>query len=56
MRVWSGRSDLDRSLVTGESRPEPVEEGASVQAGTLNLTGPLTLEAIGPRASPSWPR
>lgn len=47
-RVVSGRSDLDRSLVTGESRPDPVEEGAGVQAGTLNLTGPLTLEAIAP--------
>lgn len=47
-RVIGGRSDLDRSLVTGESRPDPVEEGASVQAGTLNLTGPLTLEAIAP--------
>ena len=47
-RVMKGRSDLDRSLVTGESRPEPVDEGASVQAGTLNLTGPLTLEALAP--------
>jgi Cu2+-exporting ATPase len=47
-RVMKGRSDLDRSLVTGESRPEPVDEGASVQAGTLNLTGPLTLTALAP--------
>ncbi|NMG40642.1 cadmium-translocating P-type ATPase [Chelativorans sp. ZYF759] len=47
-KVLRGRSDLDRSLVTGESRPEPVEEGARLQAGTLNLTGPLTLEAAAP--------
>src|SRR5699024_7688445 len=36
---------LDRSLVNGESDPQPVASGADVQAGTLNLTGPLTLEA-----------
>lgn len=47
-KVLKGRSDLDRSLVTGESRPEPVNEGATIQAGTLNLTGPLTLEALAP--------
>ena len=47
-KVVKGRSDLDRSLVTGESRPDPVGEGAAVQAGTLNLTGPLTLEALAP--------
>ncbi|SMH37355.1 cation-translocating P-type ATPase [Mesorhizobium australicum] len=44
-RVIDGRSDLDRSLVTGESAPVQAAPGAVVQAGTLNLTGPLTLEA-----------
>jgi len=44
-RVVEGRSDLDRSLVTGESAPVAAGVGAEVQAGTLNLTGPLTLEA-----------
>ncbi len=44
-RVVQGRSDLDRSLVTGESAAVATAEGAAVQAGTLNLTGPLTLEA-----------
>ncbi|MCR5858151.1 cation-translocating P-type ATPase [Mesorhizobium sp. J428] len=44
-RVIDGRSDLDRSLVTGESAPAQTGPGAAVQAGTLNLTGPLTLEA-----------
>ena len=44
-RVVSGQSDIDRSLVTGESAPVPVANGAVLQAGTLNLTGPLTLVA-----------
>ncbi|MCG5485105.1 MAG: cadmium-translocating P-type ATPase [Sinorhizobium meliloti] len=44
-RVLSGTSDLDRSVVNGESSPTVVATGDTVQAGTLNLTGPLTLEA-----------
>lgn len=44
-RVIDGRSDLDRSVVTGESAPVLIAKGDMVQAGTLNLTGPLTLEA-----------
>jgi Cu2+-exporting ATPase len=43
--VVSGQSDIDRSLLTGESAPVPVTSGAALQAGTLNLTGPLTLVA-----------
>ena len=45
-RVAGGTSDLDTSLVNGESRPQHVSPGSVVRAGTLNLTGPLTLEAI----------
>jgi Cu2+-exporting ATPase len=45
-RVTKGRSDLDCSLVSGESLPVPVAEGALLQAGTLNLTGPLAATAI----------
>jgi Cu2+-exporting ATPase len=41
----SGRSEIDCSLVTGESLPRPAGEGALLQAGTLNLTGPLTVTA-----------
>ncbi|RMF38191.1 MAG: cadmium-translocating P-type ATPase [Alphaproteobacteria bacterium] len=41
--VERGSSDLDRSLVTGESRPEPVEPGAQLHAGMLNLTGALQM-------------
>ncbi len=44
-RVLSGTSALDRSLVTGESLPLAVAAGAIVEAGTLNLTGPLRVEA-----------
>ncbi|MFB9982608.1 cation-translocating P-type ATPase [Mesorhizobium kowhaii] len=40
-----GTSDLDCSLVSGESTPNTVAPGGVVQAGTLNLTGPLTIEA-----------
>ena len=42
--VVAGRSEIDGSLVTGESVPQPVAEGARLQAGTLNLTGPLTVQ------------
>jgi Cu2+-exporting ATPase len=44
-RVVEGRAELDRSLVTGETTPEPVEVGAAVQAGALNLSGVLTVQA-----------
>lgn len=38
-----GTSDVDRSLVTGESQAEPIEPGKKVIAGSLNLTGPVKL-------------
>jgi len=44
-RVVRGRSELDCAIVSGESDPVAVESGASLRAGTLNLTGPLTIEA-----------
>jgi Cu2+-exporting ATPase len=44
-RVVSGTSDLDRAVVNGESAPVSVGAGDTVEAGTLNLTGPLVLEA-----------
>ncbi|WP_027168926.1 cation-translocating P-type ATPase [Mesorhizobium sp. WSM3224] len=43
--ILNGSSDLDCSLVSGESTPRMVSPGAHIQAGTLNLTGPLTLRA-----------
>nr|WP_253201528.1 heavy metal translocating P-type ATPase [Sphingomonas quercus] len=39
--VIRGRSSLDGSLITGESRPEPVAEDDPVIAGMLNLDAPL---------------
>ena len=41
--VAAGRSDLDTSIVTGETDPRPVEPGARVLAGMLNLAAPLRL-------------
>ncbi|MDB5484594.1 MAG: fixI [Tardiphaga sp.] len=43
--VRAGKSDLDVSLVTGESAPMPAVTGDVLRAGTLNLTGPLTIVA-----------
>ncbi len=50
-RILHGNSDLDCALVNGESAPQAVAAGAAIQAGTLNLTGPLTLEATAPAES-----
>ncbi|WP_420005086.1 heavy metal translocating P-type ATPase [Arenibacterium sp. LLYu02] len=43
--VVAGRSELDRSLLTGETLPVLAEPGSHVSAGEVNLTGPLTLRA-----------
>ncbi|HEX8725514.1 MAG TPA: heavy metal translocating P-type ATPase [Gemmatimonadaceae bacterium] len=39
--VTRGRSQLDAALLTGESHPVTVDEGAAVYAGTVNLSSPL---------------
>jgi len=44
-RVVSGQSEVDASLVSGESLPRAVSAGSPVEAGILNLGGPITLEA-----------
>ncbi|MGE4313754.1 MAG: heavy metal translocating P-type ATPase [Pseudobdellovibrionaceae bacterium] len=41
--VLDGLSQVDMSLVTGETVPVNVEKGADVYAGTLNLDAPLTI-------------
>lgn len=41
--VESGQSEVDRSLLTGESLPVFAGPGTVVSAGEVNLTGPLTL-------------
>ncbi len=42
-KVVEGTSDIDRSLVTGESLPVSVGPGGGVLAGTINLAHPLTI-------------
>lgn len=41
--VMEGQSEVDRSLLTGESLPVFAGPGIVVSAGEVNLTGPLTL-------------
>ena len=43
--VASGASELDCSVVSGESLPQPVEAGSELKAGMLNLTGGLVVTA-----------
>ncbi|MER9000712.1 cation-translocating P-type ATPase [Mesorhizobium australicum] len=44
-KIARGTSDVDCSLVSGESKPRSVAPDDTVQAGVLNLTGPLTIKA-----------
>ena len=43
--ITEGRSEIDRSLLTGETLPVFAEPGRVVSAGEVNLTGPLTIQA-----------
>ncbi len=43
--VTAGRSEIDPSMLTGETMPEAVAPGASVRAGMTNLSGPITVRA-----------
>ncbi|MGD1923027.1 MAG: heavy metal translocating P-type ATPase [Paracoccaceae bacterium] len=43
-RVVAGASDLDRSLITGESLPARAQPGTEVNAGTLNLSAEIIVE------------
>jgi Cu2+-exporting ATPase len=44
--VTDGSSEVDRSLLTGESLPCYAGPGSMVSAGEVNLTGPLTLRVV----------
>ncbi|WP_336799165.1 cation-translocating P-type ATPase [Kaistia sp. MMO-174] len=44
-RIAAGVSELDCSVVSGESLPQPVGIGSELKAGMLNLTGALTMTA-----------
>ncbi|MFK7751601.1 MAG: heavy metal translocating P-type ATPase [Sedimentitalea sp.] len=43
--ISSGCSELDRSLLSGETLPVFAEPGLAVSAGEINLTGPLVVKA-----------
>ncbi|TPJ54769.1 heavy metal translocating P-type ATPase [Mesorhizobium sp. B2-6-4] len=43
--VETGNSELDCSLVSGESAPLTASTGTALRAGLMNLTGPLTMKA-----------
>ena len=43
--IVEGQSELDRSLLTGETVPVYAEPGLGVSAGEVNLTGPLVIRA-----------
>ena len=47
--IETGRSTIDQSLITGETMPMDVTAGERVHAGTMNLSGALTVvvEAAG---------
>jgi Cu2+-exporting ATPase len=42
--VVDGTSEIDESLITGETLPKAVSRGARVHAGTLNAASPLRVE------------
>jgi len=44
--VEDGRSEIDQSLVTGETAPIAVAFGALVYAGTLNMSGALRVRVV----------
>lgn len=44
-RLVRGASDIDESLINGETRPRSVSPGASLYAGTINLSAPIEMEA-----------
>ena len=48
--VQEGRSDLDTSLLTGETLPRNIDVKGEVLAGMVNLTAPLTLRVTKPNS------
>lgn len=47
-RIVAGATDLDRSLLTGESVPEAVTIGGAAHAGAMNLTGVIEVATTAP--------
>lgn len=54
--IVEGESEIDTSLVTGESLPERALPGGEVSAGETNLTGALTVRATAAGADTSLRR
>ncbi|MEO3413559.1 heavy metal translocating P-type ATPase [Roseovarius sp. CAU 1744] len=54
--ILTGMSELDRSLLTGETLPVVAGPGQAVSAGEVNLTGPLTIRATAVGADTSLHR
>jgi Cu2+-exporting ATPase len=42
--IANGHSELDQSLVTGETISQPVEPGMTIYAGAINCSGALTMK------------
>ncbi|MGA2893911.1 MAG: heavy metal translocating P-type ATPase [Xanthobacteraceae bacterium] len=42
--ILTGRSEIDESLVTGETVPRAVDGGTTVYAGSINCSGALTMQ------------
>ncbi|MCA3564438.1 MAG: cadmium-translocating P-type ATPase [Methylocystis sp.] len=45
-KVVSGRSEIDQSLITGETAYAAIGTDAMVYAGTLNISGTLTIQVV----------
>ncbi len=43
--IRHGATEIDESLITGETMPRTVEAGGHVYAGSINLGGPVEMEA-----------
>ena len=54
--IVQGTSEIDRSLLTGETLPVFAGAGQAVSAGAVNLTGPLTIRATAVGAETSLHR
>jgi len=42
--VIEGQSEVDTSLITGETLPRSITEGCSIHAGTMNLSAPVKIK------------
>ncbi|MDO4232441.1 MAG: heavy metal translocating P-type ATPase [Lautropia sp.] len=45
-RILEGSTEVDESLLTGESEPQPRQPGSTVVSGSINLRHPLLIEVL----------